>query len=325
MKWFVKPLLVGAACLGIGADAIAQGPAPAQGPVPLGPAARRESPPAVPAATYTITLHARHACVTPHTKKLARVDGGFIDVASPSPQGLIITATGTPAASSYEFTSPAPPGLIVTMTGTAAASSYLGCTGVATAEFELAQEFEITCSDPSVSMVALTLDSALVGFVRSKGHAGAAVRVAEVSVTPEGWDGTPLSLWYPPFGVTGKQGRLCNQHVPPVQDMPMPVGRYVLSARFAIDTQASGVCDDHSVADFSPDTALPADWVRNRDPFQGVSKKAFGFTCTLSVAAPSASALPQPGHLSGSRPLGPNATNSAPRAPLDARTRRTSS
>ncbi len=208
--------------------------------------------------------------MTPHTKKLARVDGGFIDVTVPTPQGVIVT-----------------------MTGTAAASSYLGCTGVASADFELAQEFEITCSDPNVHTVALTLDSALVGFVRSKGHAGAAVRVAEVSVTPEGWDGTPLTLWYPPFGVTGKDGRLCNQHLPQIQDVPMPIGRYVISARFALDTQAKGVCDDHSVADFSPDTALPADWVRSRDPFQGVSKKSFGFMFALSASAPSASAPPR--------------------------------
>jgi len=245
-----------------------------------------------------MTLHARHACVTPHTKKLARVDGGFIDVATPTAQGLIVT-----------------------MTGTAAASSYLGCTGAATAEFELAQEVEITCSDPSVSTVALTLDSALVGFVRSKGHAGAAVRLAEVSVTPEGWEGTPLALWYPPLGVAGKEGRLCNQHLPPILNMPMPIGRYVLSARFALDTRASGVCDDHSVADFSPDTALPADWIRSRDPFQGVSKKAFGFTFTLSAAAPSPSTTPLPGHVSDSKTPARNAGNNSAKAPLDERTR----
>jgi hypothetical protein len=210
------------------------------------------------------------------------------------------------------------------MTGTAAASSYLGCTGVATAEFGLAQEFEITSSDPSVTTVALSLDSALVGFVRSKGHAGAAVRLAEVSVTPEGWEGTPLALWYPPLAVSGKQGQLCNQHVPPIQDMPMPVGRYVLSARFALDTQASGVCDDHSVADFSPDTALPADWVRNRDPFQGVSKKSFGFTFTLSAPAPPASPPALPGGIYSIKPVSSNATSNSTRVSVDAKTRRTS-
>jgi hypothetical protein len=279
------------------ADASAQ----TQGPPPQPPPNGKASPPA-PGPTYTITLQSRHACVTPRTKKLARVDGGFIDVVAPSPQGLVVT-----------------------MTGTAAANSYLGCSGAATAEFELAQELEITCSDPSVHTVALTLDSALVGFVRSKGHAGAAVRVAEVSVTPEGWDGTPLTLWYPPMGVTGKDGRLCNQHLPPIQDLPMPLGRYVISARFALDTQARGVCDDHAVADFSPDTSLPTDWVRTKDPFQGVSKKSFGFTFLLTAAAPSAnppSVTSRPA--GGSKPFPPNVPNSAARAPVDTKVRKTS-
>jgi hypothetical protein len=301
-------LLIGCvASLTIFAQAIARAQVPAAQvlPPPLPASGSAQAPLLPPPSppTYTINLKARHACVTPHTKKLARVDGGFIDVASPSPQSLIVT-----------------------MTGTAAANSYLGCSGAATAEFELAQELEITCSDPKVQTVALTLDSALVGFVRSKGHAGAAVRVAEVSVTPEGWDGTPLSLWYPPFGVTGKDGRLCNQHLPPVQDVPMPVGRYVISARFALDTQAKGVCDDHAVADFSPDTSLPSDWVRTKDPFQGVSKKPFGFTIMLSAAAPSAnppSVTSRTG--AGGKALASHAASSARSASSDAKIRKTSS
>ena len=295
MKWSGTLLLLGVAWVAIGSETTAQVQAEGRGPVPLPPPRAGSRP--VPPPAYTITLHARHACVTPRTKKLARVDGGYIDLASPAPQGQVVTIKP----SGIEVVAPTPQGLIGTMTGTAAASSYLGCTGVATAEFELAQEFEITCSDPRIDTVALTLDSSLVGFVRSKGHAGAAVRLAEVSVTPEGWDGTPLAQWYPPFGVTGKDGRLCNQHVPPIQEMPMPVGRYVLTARFALDTRASGVCDDHAVADFSPDTVLPPDWVRNRDPFQGVSKKPFGFTFSLSAAAPSPSTPPAPGRVSGNK------------------------
>ena len=68
----------------------------------------------------------------------------------------------------------------------------------------------------------------------------------------------------------------------------MPVGRYTLTATFVLDTRASGVCDSHAVADFSPDTALPPEWVRTRDPFQGVSKKSFGFTATVTAAPPPA-------------------------------------
>jgi hypothetical protein len=214
-------------------------------------------------AAYTINLKTRQACATPHTRRLARVEGGFIDVATPVPHNLTVT-----------------------MTGTAAANSYLGCTGSATQTFHFIQEFEITCSDPQVRTAVLTLDSTLVGFVRSKGRAGACVHRADVSVSPASGDASPLGVTYPPLCVEGTHGQLCNQHLPPVEGAPMPLGRYTLVATFILDTQASGLCDSHAVADFDPDTTLPADWVRTRDPFQGVSKRAFGFTFSLSAAPP---------------------------------------
>ncbi len=61
-----------------------------------------------------------------------------------------------------------------------------------------------------------------------------------------------------------------------------------MTVTFVLETRASGVCDSHAVADFSPDTALPPEWVRTRDPFQGVSKKSFGFTATVTAAPPTA-------------------------------------
>jgi len=226
-------------------------------------------PPPAPSAgppTYSIALQTRHACVTPRSHKLARAEGGFIDVATPSP--TTVTAT---------------------LTGTAAANSYLCCTGTAVESFQLVQDLDISCSDPKVQAVALTLDTALVGFVRSKGRAGACVRRAEVSLTPVSVPGMPMAQAYPSMTVEGTAGQLCNQHLPPLEATAMPVGRYTLVATFLLDTRASGVCDSHAVADFSPDTALPADWVRTRDPFQGVSKKSFGFTATVTAAASSAS------------------------------------
>jgi hypothetical protein len=226
------------------------------------PPAAAMAPAAPP--TYTIVLHTRHACVTPHARKLARAEGGFIDVTTPAPNVVAFA-----------------------MTGTAAANSYLGCTGMASEKFQLVQDLEITCSDPKQTTVALTLDSALVGFVRSKGKAGACMRLAQVCLTPVGVSETPLSLSYPPLCVEGTAGQLCNQHLPPVEAPVMPVGRYTLTATFVLDTTASGICDSHAVADFSPDTALPPDWVRTRDPFQGVSKKNFGFMATITAEPPS--------------------------------------
>jgi hypothetical protein len=228
--------------------------------------------------TYTITLHTRNACVTPHSRNLARAEGGYIDVATPAPN--VVT---------------------VAMTGTAAANSYLCCTGTASEKFQLVQDLEIICSDPEEKTVALTLDTALVGFVRSKGKAGACVRLAEVCLAPAGVPGAPMSVAYPPLCVEGTAGQLCNQHLPPLEVPVMPVGRYTLTATFVLDTRASGVCDSHAVADFSPDTALPPEWVRIRDPFQGVSKKSFGFTATISAAPPS---NPEPGVTSAGRHRG---------------------
>jgi hypothetical protein len=246
----MRTILTAALLLGGVAQALA---APPQGPL--------ATPPMPPPPAFAFALNARYACVTPQVSGHARADGGFIDVQMPTPNALAIR-----------------------MTGTAAANSHLACTGTASETFHLVQEFEITSSDPAITSVVLTLDSALVGYVRSKHKAGACARLANVSVTPAGWDNTPLMLAHPPLCVEGTSARLCNQHLPPLQGPPMSVGRYCLTADFVIDATAGGICDGHAVADFSPDTALPADWVRMRDPFQGVAKSAFGYSITLTAA-----------------------------------------
>ena len=60
-----------------------------------------------------------------------------------------------------------------------------------TPSFSVNQEFDITSTDSSVSQVILTLDSALVGFVRSKHKGSACVQVASVTVAP----GTVPETW----------------------------------------------------------------------------------------------------------------------------------
>src|ERR1700758_5305686 len=156
MRGWKAATAAGLVNLAIIAGAEAQPPSPPAIPSP--PASAASAPP-----TYTITLHSRHACVTPDSHKLARAEGGFIDVTTPSPNVLTTT-----------------------MTGTVASNSYLCTTGVASEKFQLVQDLDITCSDPKQTSVALTLDTALVGFVRSKGNAGACVRIAQVCLTPAG-------------------------------------------------------------------------------------------------------------------------------------------
>ena len=210
-------------------------------------------PAPIPAPTFSITLGGRTACVTPSHSGQARADGGAIDV---------VAASGT---------------LSAVLTGTVAANAHLGCTGSACETFHLVQEFEITCSDANVKTVSLTLDSSLVGYVRSRHKAGAQMKLATAVVAPVNWDDSPLSVGHPIQVVEGTQAQLCNQHLVPLTVPSMPVGRYVLKADFIIDAVAGGLCDGHSVADFSPTTALPADWVRTRDPFQGVEQEEFWF------------------------------------------------
>jgi hypothetical protein len=71
----------------------------------------------------------------------------------------------------------------------------------------------------------------------------------------------------------------------------VPLGRYSLTAEFVLEAGAFGIADAHANADFSPSGSLPSDWVRTRDPFQGVDKKDFGFSLTLTVAADDSTAV----------------------------------
>jgi hypothetical protein len=212
---------------------------------------------------YTITLGPRTACATPMTSRQARAEGGFTEVTTPASNVLAMA-----------------------MSGSVAANAFLGHTSTATLTFHLEQEFEIECSDSDTCYVRLTLESALVGFVRSKYKASAGVKLAAAKIFVVGSPETPLVVVHPPNCVEGDNGRLCNQHLPLVRIDKMPLGKYMLVADFVMTCDAGGLTDGHSAADFSPSTSLPSDWVRTRDPFQGVDKKDFGFKLVLTADPP---------------------------------------
>ena len=134
-----------------------------------------------------------------------------------------------------------------------------------------------SCSDPSVQTVSLTLDSSLVGYVRSTRKAAACVRLASASITPGSWDGNPLVIAHPTHCAEDRGSAV--QPAPPLLQGPtMPLGRFTLVANFVLDTTASGVCNAHAL----PISRL----IRRCQPigygcatrFTGVSKKSFGFT-----------------------------------------------
>ena len=73
--------------------------------------------------------------------------------------------------------------------------------------------------------------------------------------------------------------------MPELEKNPRPLGRYSLYAELILEADAAGLAAAHVQADFSPSGSLPSDWVRTRDPFQGVDKKNFGFSLTITVEA----------------------------------------
>jgi hypothetical protein len=238
--------------------------------------------------SYTVVPGGRTACATPTHRGQSRAEGGSIDVQNPSSNGLSLV-----------------------LTGAVAANAYLGYPAEATETFHVVQEFEITCSDPSVNRVTLTLDSSLVGFLRSRHKANGAMKLASAKVCPVGWDASPLIVAHPSQAVDGRDGRLCNQQLPPVVAKEMPLGRYVLTADFILVSDAMGILDGHSAVDFSPSTSLPTEWVRTRDPFQGVDKKNFGFSLALTASdpqAPTVSVVPARTEVKGTKTVSPART-----------------
>ena len=222
---------------------------------------------ATPASPIHITPEARQGGVEPHSRREARADGGLIDVRIPTPNSVVVV-----------------------MSGTVAANAYLGCRSHAEQTFHLVQELDIASSDPAVKQVELTVESSMAGYLRGryKGSAGT-VRLASMSLRPVSWDGTPLQIGHQPIMIEGTQGQLVNIHLPHLEGPPMPLGRYLLVADFSIYAEASGLCDGHAVVDFSPSTALPDNWVRARDAFQGVDKSGFGFAIVVSASPVSTS------------------------------------
>ncbi|SIO01646.1 hypothetical protein SAMN05444166_2050 [Singulisphaera sp. GP187] len=196
----------------------------------------------------------------------------------------------------------------------AGANVFIGVESTATETVHLVQEFEISCSDTSISQVYLTLESNLLGFLRSKHKASAGVRLASATIAPVGWPTTPLAVSYPTVGVGGPNG--CNggpkgykyeTPLEPVKAPPMPLGRYVLHATFVVSASASGLLDAHSTAIFMTESEDLDAWEREHDPFKGDSHDDFGFTLTLKADAP-------PGFPAVTHRKSPKRISSQPRA-----------
>ena len=221
---------------------------------------KEETPP------YEFEILGKNEAIGPYTHGSAKVEEGKIDVA---------TEKNT---------------LTVTITGGAGANVFLGAHSEAMQAFRLVQEFEVKSTDTSISQVILSLDTKLLGFVRSKHKASACVNIASITVTPVGCAESHLAASLPRPCVASNahpcadpSGSISKDPVPTITTAPLPLGRYVIEANFVIMAEASGVLDAHSTAIFSPEPKELDPWEREHDPYKGEDKAGYGFTSVLTA------------------------------------------
>lgn len=214
------------------------------------------------APKFEFTLGGKSESIVPYTHGDAKVEEGKIEI---TPEDNTLKAV---------------------LTGGAGANVFLGVESSASQSIQVVQEFEITCSDPAIKEVVLTLESNLAGFIRSKHKASASVRLASATVAPVGAATTPLAASYPAYVVSGAQGYKYTDPQEPAKGPAMPLGRYVLQANFVIEVTAAGFLDAHSTAIFVPESETLDGWEREHDPFKGDEHDDFGFSVTLNADSP---------------------------------------
>jgi hypothetical protein len=205
---------------------------------------------AVPPPPVSIALHERHGHVTPDRGKCAHTGGGLIDIASPSPDTVIVT-----------------------MSGAAVANAAM--------TFDLDQAFEVSFDDPKLKRARLTLEGRVIGLLRG-GVAGCA-EYREACASVGAGHAELVTLCVPPHRVCGCQSLAVNDHDGPQAILALP-GKYALQQRFSIAAfHQCWLCKRPS-AEFAPDPALDPLWISYWEPFHGVKKDTFGFQVILKIA-----------------------------------------
>jgi hypothetical protein len=206
---------------------------------------------AAPPPPVSITLLGRHGHVTPTKGHCTHTGGGLIDVATPSPDTVVVT-----------------------MTGAAVANSSM--------QFDLEQCFEVNFDDPKVKKAKLTVEGRVIGLLRGekKGCAEYNDACAHVAAGPA----EVLAVCVPPHQVCDHDNLSVNDHDGPCS-APVVPGKYTLRQTFTIRATTSGVLCKRPSAEFAPDPALDPLWISYHEPFHGVKKDSFGFQIILKVAA----------------------------------------
>jgi hypothetical protein len=204
-----------------------------------------------PAPPVSITLHERAAEVTPARGKLTHTGGGLIDVATPSPDTVVVTTTGAVLAN-------------------------------AEMKFQLQQCFEVSFDDPKVKKAKLSLEGRVTGLLRGErqGCAEYADACAHVSSGHQAL----LNVCVPPHTACGCDSLAVNDHNGPAS-LSVLAGKFTLTQTFRIAAHSDCCLFKRPSAEFAPDPALDPLWISYFDPFHGVKKDSFGFQVVLKVAA----------------------------------------
>jgi hypothetical protein len=245
-------------------------------PVPVAPgqaATITITPYTAPAPNVDFVLHNRHGHVYPHRDGCVHTGGGYIDVATPSPDTIVITMTG-----------------IAVATGSPCGA------GAATMDFDLEQCFEVVFEKTEVKWAHLTMEARVIGLLRSHCKGGGSAEESNGCATIVAGPAQVLTVCAPAHNVAGGENLAINDHEGPLS-VPVTRGKYTLHQTFhigAFHPRAVLPCKAAS-AEFAPDPALDPLWISYWEPFHGNIKKDFGFQVTIKVVEDtSAPALPPP-------------------------------
>jgi hypothetical protein len=204
---------------------------------------------AAPPPPVTIVLHERHGHVTPVKGKCAHSGGGLIDVASPSPDTVLVTMSGAVVAN-------------------------------ATMKFDLEQCFEVSFDDPKLKRAKLLVEGRVIGLLRGEKKGCAEYAEACANVVAGGAD--LVALCVSPHRVCGCDSLSVNDHDGP-KSVPVGPGPHTLHQTFSISANSDSYLHKHSSAEFAPDPALDPLWISYHEPFHGVKKDTFGFHVIVKV------------------------------------------
>src|SRR5262249_14888746 len=211
----------------------------------------------------TLSLGARHAHVTPIRQGFTHTGGGNIDVAQPASDTVVIT-----------------------MTGVAVAGGHPCKDSVATLNFDLEQDLEISFEKPEVKRAKLTPEGRVIGLLRSHGKGGGAAEQQGACASVLADSKAIITLNVPPHSATAGENLSLNCREGPVS-ATVAAGKFTLHESFAVTAshpRSLKPCKAAS-AEFAPDPALDPVGISYWEPFHGAAKKDFGVQLTIKVAA----------------------------------------